>query len=266
MRQINLDLQPGAENADACPLATAQLDDLLQLVPLPGDVPLAGGGAAVERTLRSLLELNDRDRRRIALEIHDGFEQLLTAAIMHFDTFKALGQGNPVAEENMERGLRLLAVSMRRARRLVNQLQPPSLDDMGLAAAVADLVREARLGDSGGIELSEEGGLDCLPPRLQSAVFRIVQEGLANACQHSRSEKIRIELRRHGHSLRVAIQDWGVGFDPQCVPPESLGLESIRARALAFGGQLTLDSRPGCGTLVAVELPVPEAEPLASVG
>ena len=260
MRSIDLDTSPAVGDAGAYPVATMQLTDLLQYARTEGPAPTEEQAAAVAQSVRSLLEMQDRERQTIALEIHDGFEQLLTAAIMHFDTAQALCQGDPATQANLERGLRLLAMSMHRARRVANQLQPPSLDDLGVTAAVADLVREAQAGGMADIELIENGGLGGLPPQLRSAVFRIVQEGLANACRHSRSERVRIELCRDADRLRIEIRDWGIGFDPQCLPQGSFGVESMRARALAFGGQMTIDSRLEAGSRVVVELPVPEGQ------
>jgi signal transduction histidine kinase len=85
---------------------------------------------------------------------------------------------------------------------------------------------------------------------------QIAQEGLTNACQHSKSEKVRVSLLQHGDEVRIEIRDWGTGFDPKAVPKNRFGLEGIRQRARLLGGKCSIRSRTGKGTWITVELPV----------
>ena len=94
------------------------------------------------------------------------------------------------------------------------------------------------------------------PPLLERTAFRIAQEALTNACRHSRSEKVRVELVQDGHCLRILVQDWGTGFDPAKTDRSRHGLEGIRERAKLLGGQATIDSTLGGGTRIFVEIPI----------
>jgi signal transduction histidine kinase len=91
---------------------------------------------------------------------------------------------------------------------------------------------------------------------MENAIYRIIQEGLTNACTHSKSEKVRVELVQHGDDLRVRIQDWGIGFVPGDVEEDRFGLAGIQERARLLGGKTTVESTLGQGTCVTVELPL----------
>ena len=91
---------------------------------------------------------------------------------------------------------------------------------------------------------------------MENAVYRIAQEALTNACRHSKSKKIKVELVQNGDQLRIVVQDQGVGFKLEDVEEGQFGLAGIRERARLLGGKATIDSKPGKGTRIAVELPI----------
>ncbi len=93
---------------------------------------------------------------------------------------------------------------------------------------------------------------------VENIIYRIVQEGLSNARNHSKSDKIRVSLKQRGDRLRIEIRDWGVGFDPKIVQDNQFGLEGIRERARVLGGKCSIKSKPDKGTTIMVELPVVE--------
>jgi two-component system sensor kinase len=95
---------------------------------------------------------------------------------------------------------------------------------------------------------------------LENVIYRIVQEGLTNARNHSKSKKIRVTLKQRGDRLRIEIRDWGVGFDTNIVQENHFGLEGIRERARLLGGRCSVKSKPDKGVAVCVELPVVERE------
>jgi signal transduction histidine kinase len=110
------------------------------------------------------------------------------------------------------------------------------------------------------VEWSHEVQFRRLAPPLETALFRIIQEGLNNACRHSRSERVQVRLFQQGDRLRLEVIDWGKGFEPERVDENRFGLAGIRERATLFGGELTIETGPGKGTRITVELPVVEAE------
>ena len=115
-----------------------------------------------------------------------------------------------------------------------------------------------RNGFTRGRKLSSRATLhfDRLVPILENAIYRIVQEGLTNACRHSKSKRVRVELVQHDDKLRIKIQDWGVGFNLSDVEDDCFGLASIRERARLLGGNTVVESTPDQGTCITVELPL----------
>jgi len=213
-----------------------------------------------QRLLREMLDLQERERRLVAYEIHDGLAQMLTGAQFKLQAVQEKLQDQAAADsearELFEQGLQLLTEGLVEARRLISGLRPPILDQSGVVAAIDYLIEETR--DRGGpeVEFVADVRFERLAPPLESALFRVVQETLNNARRHSRSLKVRIELHETDGRVRLVVQDWGVGFDPKHVDPSRFGLRGIRERARLLGGTATIDSAPGQGTRIVVELPL----------
>jgi len=212
--------------------------------------------------LRQLLDLQERSRQLVAYEIHDGFVQLSTGALMSLQSLPSVQLQNPAeAEKLYHRGVDLLRESIAEARRLMGGLRPAALDESGVVAAVESLVEEANRSGAAAVELVRDVQFHRLAPPLETAVFRIVQEGLLNALRHSQTSRVQIRMKQEGGLLRLEVQDWGVGFDPEHVPQGHFGVAGIRNRARAFNGHATITSAPGQGTLIAVELPLVDRPP-----
>ena len=134
---------------------------------------------------------------------------------MQFQTYAHQKEARPKdAAKAFDAGMTMLTQGHSEARRLIGGVRPPILDESGVATAVAHLVNEQTASKSRIIEPHSEVRFDRLAPILENAIYRIVQEGLTNACTHSKSEKVRVELVQHGDDLRIRIQDWGIGFVP----------------------------------------------------
>ena len=209
------------------------------------------------RSLKHLLQSSDHERQMIAYEIHDGLAQQLAGAIMQFQASSYLKDTKPdEAARAYEAGMTMLRQGHLEARRLISGVRPPILDESGIVAAVAHLVSEERLQTGPQIEFHSDVAFDRLVPILENAIYRIVQEGLTNACRYSQSQRVRIELVEHDDVLQIKVQDWGQGFDPARVEAERFGLEGIRQRARLLGGSASVESSPGKGTCLTVELPL----------
>jgi PAS domain S-box-containing protein len=214
-----------------------------------------------DQHLRNMMELQDRDRQLIGFEIHDELAQLLTGAMMYLQGFQSHQESKPADTWiYFDTGVELLAKGIREARRLINGLRPPSLDEAGVVHAIRDLVQEVQSREQPQIEFIANAEFGRLPKPLENTIFRVVQESLMNACRHSKSERVRIELRQEDDRLVIEVRDWGSGFDPQTVAEDRFGLKSIRERARVFGGQATIESRSGEGTRITVELPLLERD------
>jgi len=207
--------------------------------------------------LNQILALYERERRLVAYEIHDGFAQMAAAALFRLEAFPGqLDADKEAAWRTFQEAMELLGQSVAEARRLIHGLRPPILETSGVVAAVEGLVSEQKLMGGPRVEFTADVRFDRLPAPLENAIFRIVQEGMANAVRHSQSEKVAIRLVQKGDQLRIEVRDWGVGFALEKVPPGRFGLEGIRQRAQMFGGRLIVESEPGHGARIVVELPL----------
>lgn len=209
-----------------------------------------------QRLLRELLDLQERERKLPAYEIHDGLAQQLTGALFQLQAIH--DQEPEQAKKTLENVIRLLNDGIDQTRRLIGGLRPPILDESGIIAAVDYLIVQQQQHDALEIEFTHKVRSQRFAPPLESAIFRIVQESLANAARHSRSKKVRVELIQLEDYVRLEIRDWGIGFNVAEVAQDRFGLQGIRERARLLGGKATVDSTPGKGTHIVVELPLVE--------
>lgn len=210
-----------------------------------------------QRHLRYLMELQDRDQRMVAYEIHDGLAQQLAAAIMQFEMFsRVTGHQATRVWKIFETGRAMLSESMREARRLINGLRSPILDELGLVAAIEDLISQNRNQENPEIYFVHHFDRERLTPSLENVIFRIVQESLTNARRYSQSDRLLVRLTQRDDYIRIEVQDWGIGFNPKTVGDGHFGLEGIQERAKLFGGSATIKSALGKGTRIVVQLPL----------
>jgi two-component system sensor histidine kinase NreB len=215
---------------------------------------------AEQRLLRQLLDLQENDRKLVAYEIHDGLAQLLTGLVMHLQTMQALReQGNAETSEMLSTALELSRQCMVEARHLIGGLRPPILDESGVVAAIEFMIEDKQRSEKAKIEFHHEVQSRYMAAPLESAIYRIVQECLTNACRYSQSEKIEIELKQNEGMLVLRIQDWGIGFDSQHIKGQHFGLRGIRERARLLGGKADIVSAPHEGTTIVVHLPLIES-------
>ena len=206
--------------------------------------------------LRDLIEIQERDRRLVAYEIHDGLAQQLTGTIYSFQVFLQFREKSPdVAEEAFRRGMDLLAESLAETRRLINGLRPPILDDHGIVDAIDYLVCENNTLGNVSIDYEPDFPEIRLAPSLENTLFRITQESLSNIRKHSQSQRAEVAICRQDDRVLLMIRDWGIGFDQQKVANDRFGLRSIRDRATLLGGHADIHSILGEGTVVVADLP-----------
>jgi signal transduction histidine kinase len=190
---------------------------------------------------------------------HDGriLEVNLAGAIMQLQTYAHLKNEKPKkAAKVFDAGMTLLHQVHSEARRLISGVRPPILDAEGIVAAISHLVNEYIGQASSTIDFRSSIKFSRLVPILENAIYRIVQEALANACKHSQSKRIQVELAQLEDNVRIKIQDWGVGFKPGEVEEDRFGLAGIRERARMLGGTINVESAPGQGACLTVELPL----------
>jgi signal transduction histidine kinase len=214
-----------------------------------------------QHSLKQLLRTHDHERQVISYEIHDGLAQQLTGAIMAFSNLERICEANPAAVRTQCNNIsKLMGDCLAEARRLINGVRPPLLDEQGVVVAVQDLIHQIAIGSDVAVEFYRSPDFGRLEPVLENAAFRIVQEALNNAMRHSKSQKMSVSLIREDQHVRVEVQDWGIGFDAEQTSGEGVGLKGIRERTRLLGGQVTVESKPGSGTKIVADLPLEPPE------
>jgi PAS domain S-box-containing protein len=214
-----------------------------------------------QQLMEQLLAAHERDRQLVAYEIHDAIVQHVTGSLMHIEGYHEAcrSAGTTVAADHetaMQRALTLLRATIDEARRLISGLRPPIIDEMGVVAAIDYLVSEqARFGPIP-VTFSHNVRFDRLTPLLEGGIFRIVQEALVNVQRHSASPRAEVRFWHEDDRVFIEVRDWGIGFDPEQVTEHRLGLRGIRERAKLLRGAAAIESAPGNGTCVRVELPL----------
>jgi PAS domain S-box-containing protein len=204
--------------------------------------------------LADLLQAQERERRLIAYEIHDGPAQRLAAASMQLEVcHQMLDKDRHVVERTLAEGRELLSQALLEIRRLIAGLRPPQLDDAGVIAAIQTLTQESPKKPQ--VRFSCDVRFKRLEPLAENSLFRIVQESLTNATRYSQSETVEVRLVQADGHIRLEVQDEGVGFEPGKVQSDRFGLNGIRERASVLGGHAVIRSSPGFGTRITVELP-----------
>ncbi len=211
-----------------------------------------------QELLKQLFAVQERDRELIAYEIHDGIVQYATGSVMLLEA--CMGDHN---DKTTARNLQMTAEQMRKiieeGRRLMNGLRPPVLDESGVVEAIGELLVDIEAHTGLRVVFDHDVRFDRLDPRLEGAIFRIVQEALNNVRRHGKTDHAAVQMIQRNGLLEVAVRDQGVGFDLQNVRLESFGLRGIRERARLFGGDAKIESEPGEGTVVLVTLPTQAA-------
>jgi signal transduction histidine kinase len=208
-----------------------------------------------QQSLRRLLDLYERQRQIVAFEIHDGLSQHLAAALMTLEATARAPEGGS-SPTQLAGGLQLLRDALAESRRLINGLHSTVLEDFGVVAAIDALVEDSRRRTGVTIDWDSDVRFDRLAAPLETAIYRVVQEGLTNALRHSGSQRVRIGLRQNDSQLSIEVEDFGKGFDPPTVGQGHFGLLGIRERARLLGGQARIETELDRGTRIVVELPV----------
>jgi signal transduction histidine kinase len=212
------------------------------------------------RYVSGVIAAQEDERKRIARELHDGTSQSLTSLMIGL---RALGDScaQPEVHQRAEELRAVAADTLDEVHGLALQLRPSVLDDLGLPAALERYLTDCRIHYHLHIDLALQSLDDeRLPVAVETALYRIVQEALTNVARHARAQTASVLLERRDRSVRAIIEDDGRGFDPATAgkTEQRLGLYGIRERAELLGGKLTIESAPGRGTSLFVEIPLPQ--------
>jgi len=211
---------------------------------------------------REIIRVQEEERKRIALELHDETAQSLALMTLELDS---LLDGKFKLSEDVRSRLKRLRDEAERAqkevRRFSHELRPAVLDNLGLEAALETLISDLNTSGSLNAVLEIKGTARRLPPDIELSLFRITQEAINNCRKHAQADSVIIKLHYEQNRVRLDIIDNGRGFDIRTGPARAfrtghLGLISMQERARLVGGNVHIHSRPGTGTTVNVEVPV----------
>ena len=212
--------------------------------------------ASLSELASHLQQVREDERGYLARELHDELGALLTAAKLDVARLKSkIDHQAPDIAERLRHLTETLNSGIALKRRIIEDLRPSSLSNLGLTAALEILTREHAEGAGLEVETSLEAVQ--LSEATQLTVYRLVQEALTNISKYAQAKKALVVVHNHPTHVAVQVHDDGAGFDPAGVAGTSHGLAGMRHRVEAAGGRLTITSRPGSGTLVSAVLPQP---------
>jgi PAS domain S-box-containing protein len=213
--------------------------------------------------LERLVEAHAEERVRLARELHDGLGQILTSASLYATSIEPGLPASLVASLATLRGQ--LEEALAATRTLVWRLRPVELDERGLAGAVVTLAEKIRQRHGFQVDVHISGLDERLPAPAESAVYRVVQEAVTNAVKHANPQTISIVITRRKSAVVAVVEDDGAGFAlDELVGSDDesgFGIVGMRERAASLGGQLVIESRPGNGAMVRLEVPCEGAAP-----
>lgn len=208
--------------------------------------------------LRHIVEAQEDERARIAREIHDETSQTLTAFTLELATLRELAKRRPQIKNIVDRLQELSRQMSQGLYSMVHDLRPAQLDDLGLVPALQSLLNSECCPKGMQITFEVNGEQKRLDSLIETVLFRVTQEALANVTRHAETNKAIICLDYGPGAVTLGVLDSGRGFDPNepLRPPRGWGLEGMRERVEAVGGRLIIHSAPGRGTTVQVIIPL----------
>jgi signal transduction histidine kinase len=205
-----------------------------------------------------LVQAQESERRALSRELHDEVGQSLSAVLVELRNL-SLGlkaRSEEQSRTHVETIKSLVENTVRIVRNMALLLRPSMLDDLGLIPALKWQAREAAKSTSMDISIATELDSDDLPDEYKTCIYRVVQEALHNCARHSHATTVRIRVEQKTDRLILVIQDDGQGFDTRNM--KGLGLLGIQERVARLGGKSSVHSKPDTGTILSVELPIPE--------
>ena len=201
-------------------------------------------------SLRRVVAGQEVERRRLARELHDETGQALTSILLGLGALEGAHH-----DANVDELRELVVATLQDVRRLAVQLRPKVLDDFGLVPALERLAQT--FSESSGIAVELEAGLgqERVPTDVETTLYRIVQEALTNIVKHADAKRVSIVLVRRDGWVTAVVEDDGRGFDLAAVTTDNLGLDGMRERVELHDGTLTVETAPGSGTTLRVEVP-----------
>lgn len=208
------------------------------------------------------IRAQEEERRRVARDIHDGPAQIMANVIMRLEIVeKLIMEDPPRASQELKQLRKTMTEGLQETRRIISDLRPMILDDLGLAPALRRYVNDFSARHGLVVEMNVLGKETRVDPIIELALFRIVQEALHNVGKHALASKVVVTLGYGAGTIGVSVEDDGKGFDLAAVSRglakvEKYGISGMRERAKLLGGSLDINTAPGRGARVTVRIPI----------
>ncbi len=204
---------------------------------------------------QSVLVGQEKERERIARELHDGIGVLLSTASIHFSSVES--KTDKETSEMLKKANKLLKEAGKEVRQISHNMMPGVLSKFGLKETVEDMFEDVEDAGEMDVDLRLELGEERLPEDMEIMLYRVIQEMLNNTLKHAKASKIRFSLIKESDEIRMEYEDDGIGFDEARLSDEkSLGLSGIRSRVEYLGGEIKLVSSKGKGTKYFISIPL----------
>lgn len=200
----------------------------------------------------AMLEGQEQERKRLAIDLHDGLGGSLSSIKMKLSKVVQTGKGE-VAHSELPVIVRQLDASVDDLRRIARNLMPETLLKYGLAAALRDFCKGLEQ-EGTAIAFQSYGLQDDMPRAIGIMVYRIIQELISNALKHAGATHILAQCLQNGNDLSITVEDDGMGFNERQTARPGMGLANVRTRVAYLGGKLDIHSEPGVGTTITIEL------------
>lgn len=204
-----------------------------------------------------IIEAQEEERRKISREIHDGPAQMLANILLRSELVDRAFRGGDVdqALNEMKSVREMIRSSLYEVRRIIYDLRPMALDDLGLVPTIKKYVENIADYNQTTIEFTSFGEKKRLNQKYEVAFFRLIQESVQNAVKHAEASLIQVKLEIRREDIGLLIKDNGKGFDPSMKRDKSFGLIGMRERVEMLDGKLNIDSTVGEGTSILIRVP-----------
>ncbi|QWU07159.1 sensor histidine kinase [Heyndrickxia coagulans] len=206
-----------------------------------------------------VIEAQEEERKRISREIHDGPAQMLANMLLRSDLVEKIYHENGMEEAIAEmRTLKeLVRDSLKEVRRIIYDLRPMALDDLGLIPTLKKYLSTIEnYKGSPVITYRHIGEERRLPTNYEIALFRLIQESVQNALKHAKATEIQVKSELRKNSFIATVKDNGTGFDVRSIREGAFGIVGMRERVSLLNGEISIHSKRGAGTLVIIQIPM----------
>ncbi len=212
---------------------------------------------AEKEILNSLIEGEERERKRIAKELHDGLGQYLSASNMNFEAVKnSLDELSDKKREKFYTGLNLLQHAIDETRTIAHNLMPTAIEDYGLKLAIQALIDHLDRASDINFSFAYDLSGSALNQQAQINLYRVIQEALSNAIKYADCTKVSVQLYKHEQIISCMIEDNGIGATIDATAEsQGMGIRSMKTRVNALSGTIEFNSKPSSGMTILIELP-----------